>query len=300
MVGQAILRLAKTFAPQWTIKAPTRKELDLTNQEAVKTFFDKNTFDLVIHTAAKVGGIKANSENQATFLSENILINTHVIHESLISGIKNLIYFGSSCMYPRDYKPLLQEQDILAAPLEPSNEGYALAKISGQRLCSYISDQYNVAYKTIIPCNLYGPADNYHPEHSHLMAAIILKIHNALEKQQDMIEIWGTGEVRREFIYVDDLVKFIFSIAGNMSTLPSCLNIGMGQDFTVNQYYEFAAQALGYSGHFVHNLSAPSGMTHKLMDCTRAQQLGWESTTHIEDGIKQAYADFLFNITNDS
>ncbi len=296
MVGKAILETLQTHHPNWTVISPTRQELDLTNAENVKHSLQSQKIDCVIHAAAKVGGIKANSENQDQFLCENILINTNVISSAHEAGIKNLIYLGSSCMYPRDYRSPLKESDILAAPLEPTNEGYAIAKIAGQRLCKYLSQKYGVHYKTLIPCNLYGPGDHYDPEHSHLMAAIIRKIHTAIENGHDTVEIWGDGEVKREFVFVKDLARFICSLLPDLSKMPDCMNIGMGHDHTVNEYYQIAADVMGYKGSFHHNLQQPSGMTHKLMDSTLADQFGWKAQTGLADGIKSAHADFISKI----
>ncbi|MDD3020369.1 MAG: GDP-L-fucose synthase [Alphaproteobacteria bacterium] len=296
MVGKAILTYLKKHHPDWEILSPTRQDLDLTNGEKVEEYLNDNKINCVVHTAAKVGGIKANSENQDEFLSDNILMNTHVISSAHKAGIKNLVYLGSSCMYPRDYRNPLKECDILAAPLEPTNEGYAIAKIAGQRLCQYLRQKYGVSYKTMIPCNLYGPGDHYDPEHSHLMAAIIRKIHIAIETNQQSVEIWGSGEVRREFVFVDDLAGFICSILPNLSKLPDCMNIGMGHDYSVNEYYQFAAQAMGYHGAFHHNIQQPSGMSHKLMDIETARQFGWSPTTSLEKGIRAAHADFIDRI----
>jgi len=293
MVGSSFLRQIKEHKPDWHVLSPTREQLDLTQQGQVRKYLSENPVDYVIHAAAKVGGIKNNAENLAEFLVENTLINTNLIQESFESGIKNLINLGSSCMYPKNFSGLLKEEDILGGPLEPTNEGYALAKISAERLCRYLSDKFGVQYKTIIPCNLYGKGDRYDAQNGHLMAAIIEKTAKALKLNLPQIEIWGTGEVRREFVYVDDLTNFVIANLDKLEEWPPCLNIGMGQDHTVNDYYQIAAKSLGYSGVFVHNHAEPSGMTHKLMDCTKARAFGWTPTTTLEDGITEAYKDYL-------
>lgn len=292
MAGSSLRRIAPDCAPDHEILAPMRQEMDLLDRSAVRDYLAQHRPDLIIHAAAKVGGILSNMDNPASFLSDNILINTHLIREAFAAGVRKLIYFGSSCMYPRDFGRPLTEDDILAAPLEPTNEGYAIAKIAGARLCCYLSQQYGVAYRTLIPCNLYGPNDRYDPQHSHLMAAIIRKTHEAVMDGRPTIEIWGHGEVRREFVYVDDLARFVFSILERLNDLPDTLNIGMGRDYTVNEYYHFAAKAIGFRGDFTHNLAAPVGMAQKLMDCTRAMALGWSPATPLLDGICRAYQDF--------
>jgi GDP-L-fucose synthase len=293
MVGSSFLRQIKEHKPEWHVLSPTREQLDLTQQGQVRSFLSKNPVDCVIHAAAKVGGIKNNAANLAEFLVENTLININLIQESFESGVKNLINLGSSCMYPKNFSGLLKEEDILGGHLEPTNEGYALAKISAERLCRYLSEKYGVQYKTIIPCNLYGKGDRYDSKNGHLMAAIIEKTAKALRSNLPQIEIWGTGEVRREFVYVDDLTDFVIANLDRLREWPTCLNIGMGQDHTVNDYYQIAAKALGYTGTFVHNRTEPSGMTHKLMDCTKARAFGWTPTTALEVGIAETYKDYL-------
>lgn len=286
MLGRAIQRLASTAMD---ISAPSHAELDLTNRMALRTYLKNHSFDLVIHTAAKVGGIKANIDDMAGFLTENILINTHIIDESFRAGIKNLINFGSSCMYPRDYKSPLREDDILSAPLEPTNEGYAIAKISGAKLCTYLSNQHGVNYKTLIPCNLYGPNDNFDPATSHLLPAAILKTKSAIETNAPTIEIWGDGTARREFVYVDDVAAFSLDITRKLETIPPILNIGAGSDITVNDCYHIIADTLGYTGNFTHNLSDPKGMSHKLMDSSLAEQYGWNPSTDLEVGVRKTF-----------
>jgi len=295
MLGKSILRLAKTLAPDWEIDAPTRQELNLTDRASVRHFINSNHYDLVIHCAAKVGGIQANMDDQVGFMTENLLMNTHVIEEARLSGVEKLIFLGSSCMYPRNYRNPLVEDDILAAPLEPTNEGYAIAKIAGERLCRYISAQYGLSYKTFIPCNLFGPDDRYDLQHGHLMAAILMKIHKACENGDTTVDIWGDGLVRREFVYVDDIAKFILNYAPTLSNLPPCLNLGAGRDYTVNELYRIAADVIGFTGSFVYLLDKPVGMSYKLMDITNAKLHGWTADTQIHDGIRHAYLKFKEN-----
>lgn len=293
MLGGAMCRAAAAYRPEWTLLAPSRAELDLTDRAAVQAYFDTNRIDFVVHCAAKVGGIKANMADPAGFYAQNILINTHVIEEARLHDVPRFAFMGSSCMYPRDLGRVLREEDLLTAPLEPTNEGYALAKIGGARHCQYISEQYGLAYKTFIPCNLYGRGDHYDPEKSHLMAAIILKLQQAIESGAQDVEIWGSGEVRREFVYVDDIAQFVIRSYERFDDLPPVLNIGAGQDFSVNELYQIAAKALGYQGGFSHDLSQPVGMSNKLMDISKAKSFGWAPTTKIIEGICLSYHAFI-------
>lgn len=298
MLGKAILRLAPVIAPDLEIIAPPRQELNLLDSMSVRQYFDLYKFDTVIHAAAKVGGIKANISDPIGFMTENILISTHIIHHAHQAGIPNFINLGSSCMYPRNYRNPLLEEDILAAPLEPTNEGYALAKIAASRLCSYISDQHGMSYKTLIPCNLYGIGDNFDVEQGHMIAAAMMKIHMAHRNGDSDVEIWGDGTVKREFLYVDDLAKFILSNVGDLHKLPADLNLGLGYDYTVNEYYSAIADVVGFKGSFIHNLDAPVGMTHKLMDITKAETFGWSPDTSLHDGLKETYSGFLRYFSN--
>lgn len=288
MVGQAILRLSKQH-PTLSIFAPTRQQLNLLDRADVRSYLAQENFDAVIHCAAKVGGIKANISDPIGFTVENTLISTHVIEESRRAGIQNLINLGSSCMYPRDYRNPLREEDVLAAPLEPTNEGYALAKITAAKLCQYISEQHVYAYRTFIPCNLYGVGDKFDLENGHMIAAAIVKIYNAVQNNHSDVEIWGDGSARREFLYVDDLAKFILQSIPNLKEMPPFLNMGLGRDYTVKEYFEIIAESAGFAGKFIHKLDAPVGMAHKLMDITKAQSFGWNPETPVGHGIDTVY-----------
>lgn len=249
--------------------------------------------EVVILTAAKVGGIQANINDPVGFLVENMRISSNVITAALGAGVQHLIYIGSSCMYPKDHEVRLKEEHLLAAPLEPTNEAYALAKISGAKLCEYCSRQYGVDYKTLIPCNLYGPGDRFDPASSHLIAAIIDKIYKAKAKGEDSITIWGDGSARREFLYAEDLADFICDSLGFLDKLPNYLNVGYGKDHTVLEYYSFAAEVLGYDGKFAFDTSKPVGMSAKLLDSGHAYQYGWNPKTAPEDGIRKTYDYYL-------
>lgn len=290
MVGQAVLRRAKELNTGWTIDAPSSRDLDQRDAAKVAQWFATHKYDLVIHAAAKVGGIKANMADPAGFLFENMMIGLNVIQAAHNAGINNLIFLGSSCMYPKDYNEVLKEEHMLAAKLEPTNEGYALAKISAAKQCEYISRQYGRNYRTVIPCNLYGEGDHFDPARGHLLAAAILKVDGAMKAGSDKVEIWGDGMARREFMYVDDLADFIVRFGGDAAQLPHYINVGYGSDYTVNEYYDAVAKALGYKGGFTHKLDAPVGMMRKLTDSGKAHALGWKATTPLEEGIRRAYA----------
>jgi GDP-L-fucose synthase len=250
--------------------------------------------DVIIHAAAKVGGIHANIAHPVEFLAENQLMDSNVLMGALSHSVPSFVYVGSSCMYPRDYRQPLVESDIMAAPLEPTNEGYALAKISGSRLASYISREHGLNYKTIVPSNLYGPGDNFDPKSSHLVAACIAKVHAAKEAKLDRIDVWGDGMARREFTFVDDLSAWLVRALPDMSMWPELINLGLGRDYSVNEYYQAAMEAVDYSVELVHDRSKPTGMHQKLMDSSLATQTcGWSPSTDIQVGMGATYRNFL-------
>jgi len=297
MLGMAILRVAREAAPDMEFVTSRSADCDLTDQLAVKKIFDAHGFDAVIHCAAKVGGIQANVDNPVEFMAENLAMNNNVILSALLQNVPKFLFLGSSCMYPKDYKNPLKEEYLLAAPLEPTNEGYALAKIVGAKLCEYIATSKNLAYRTLIPCNLYGPDDDFSPEKSHLIPAIIRKLHEAKENGSKEVEIWGDGTAAREFMYVDDLASFIVSSLKKLEDLPLYLNIGIGDDHTVNDYYSVAAQVIGYEGEFIHDLSRPTGMMRKLVDISLAQKHGWKARTSLKDGLRKTVDYYVENYT---
>lgn len=289
MLGQAISRLTPS---QFDFLSPTRQELDLLDRAAVRNYFKHHKIDGVIHCAGKVGGIVANMTDPTGFMVRNILINTHVIEEARLAGISHLVNIGSSCMYPRDFARPLKEVDLLSAPLEPTNENYALAKIAAARLCEAVSNQYQLHYKTFVPCNMYGLHDTYDLNNGHLLSSAILKITEAKKKNSPSVEIWGDGTARREFVFADDVAEFILNNFKNLSSLPPMLNLGMGRDYTVTEYYQMVANAVGYSGKFIYNTDKPVGMTRKLMDCTLAENHGWRAGTDMQAGLEKVCAQF--------
>jgi GDP-L-fucose synthase len=298
MLGKAILRLAPSIQPNFQIVAPTRSELNLLDRVSVQGYFLLHKFDAVIHCAAKVGGIKANIEDPIGFMNDNILINTHLIEETRLHNIPKLINLGSSCMYPRDYEGQLSEEVILTAPLEPTNEGYALAKIAAAKLCQYISEKYNFAYRTFIPCNMYGLNDNFDLHTSHMIAAAIVKTHSAHRNGDADIEIWGDGMARREFLFADDVAQFILNSITKLEAMPQNLNIGLGYDLSINEYYHAVANVIGFKGSFIYNLNAPVGMRNKLMNIDKAKIYGWLPITELQEGIEKSYASYLRIFSN--
>lgn len=292
MVGQAVQRAVARADLQWHMIVPSSSQLDLRDRDAVRSVFRETKYDLAIHCAARVGGIWANINAPVSFLADNTRINLNVVESAYEAHVPRLLNMGSSCMYPKDYHRPLREEDLLAAPLEPTNEGYALSKLMGAKLCEYISRDSDYRYRTLIPCNLFGPDDDFSPERSHLIAAVIVKIHEAMQAGGDSVEIWGDGEARREFLFVDDLADFLVDVASRLEELPSCLNVGYGADHAVNEYYRLVADEMGFSGIFTHTYSKPIGMHHKLLDSTQATQLGWRVHTAIEDGIRQTVRYF--------
>lgn len=294
LLGSSVVRSLNALGYS-NLLLKTKSEIDLTDAGAVNELMASESPDVVIHLAGKVGGIQANIEDPVGFLVENLKINNNVICSALEADVRYMLYTGSSCMYPKDFKNPLVEEYLLAAPLEPTNEGYALAKITGGKLCEYCNKQYGVDYKTLIPCNLYGPGDHFTPGSSHLIAAIIDKIHKAKASGEGTIEIWGDGSARREFLFVDDFAGFICECLGFIYGLPNYLNVGYGKDHSVLEYYTIAAEALGYEGEFEFDDSKPVGMAVKLLDSSRAYGYGWRPKTTPMEGIMKTYDYYLGN-----
>ena len=293
MVGRNLQEIL-TGNSAYELFAPSRQELNLSSFEAVKEYLSKNTPDTVIHCAGLVGGIEANIADPVSFLVENWEVGKNVVMASHESGVKKLINLGSSCMYPRNAKNPLSEVDILKGELEPTNEGYALAKISIAKLCEYISGMYtHKKYITLIPCNLYGKYDKFEEKRSHMIPAVIRKIHEAKSDKRKSVEIWGDGLSRREFMHVEDLVNFIIFSISNIDNFPSMTNVGIGKDYSINQYYKEVAAVIGYEGKFHHDLTRPPGMKQKLVDVSLANSLGWHSKIPLRQGIEMTYSYFL-------
>ena len=288
MVGQNIQ--AHESAKNWDILAPTSAELDLTDPKAVRSYIKKHKPDLVVHAAGRVGGIQANMADQVGFLDRNNIISRNVIMGTWSEGVRNLINLGSTCMYPVDAPNPLSEDMILTGPLEATNEGYALAKIMAMRLCEYINrEDPKACFKTLIPCNLFGPHDKFDPKYSHLLPAIIHKVHQAKIEGAPNVEIWGNGKARREFMYAPDLADAVLRAATDIETCPDLINIGLGHDFTINGYYSEVADVIDWHGKFTYDLTRPVGMKQKLCDTRRATEWGWIAPTSLRFGIEETY-----------
>jgi GDP-L-fucose synthase len=293
MVGSAIHRklLAEGFQ---NIVVRTSSELDLRNQEEVAAFFKATQPQYVFLAAAKVGGIVANNTYRAEFLYDNLMIQNNIIHQSYIVGVKKLLFFGSSCIYPKHAPQPLQEESLLTGLLEPTNEPYAIAKISGIKMCEAYRDQYGCNFVSVMPTNLYGYNDNYHPENSHVLPAFIRKFHEAKINQQESVEIWGTGTPKREFLFVDDLADAAFLVMQQYHEKPF-INLGSGEDLSIKELAETVASVIGYSGKLRFDPTKPDGTPRKLMDISKIRALGWTPKISLEQGIVMAYKDFLKN-----
>ena len=279
---------------------PTSKKINLLDKEVLRKYILKNKPDMIIHCAGKVGGIQANIAHPLRFLFENTQIGLNIIMSSYEAGIKKFINMSSSCMYPINTQNPLGEELILKGELEPTNEGYAIAKITSTRLCEYINkENNNFQYKTIIPCNLYGRYDKFDPKHSHMIPAVIKKIHEAKINNQDTLDIWGDGQARREFMYVEDLADFVWYAIERFDKMPQNINLGLGHDYSINKYYKAIAEVIGYRGKFTHDLSKPVGVKQKLIDDSKLQQFGWKYKTSLKDGVKKIYDYYLKEVLND-
>lgn len=270
-----------------------RSHADLRDFEATKAILKDIQPDALIHTAARVGGIAANMAHPAEFLMDNIQIDSHVLKGCVDIGVQNVIYFGSSCMYPKDYRQPLVETDVLAAPLEPTNEGYALSKIAAARYCEYASAEYGLNYKVLIPSNLYGPGDDYTPGTSHLVASTLVKAHEAKKSGAAHLDVWGDGSARREFTFVGDVSDWVVSNIDSIKNWPTYMNVGLGIDYSVKDFYEAALNTVGYECELKFDTSKPAGMKQKLMDSSVAKKYGWSPRIDISEGMSQAYSAFL-------
>lgn len=276
------------------ILAPSRNELDLKNFPSVYKYLIAEKPDLIIHAAGKVGGIQANVREPVTFLMDNLEIGRNIVWAAKTSDIKKLINLGSSCMYPRNHMDSLTESMILTGELEPTNEGYALAKVVTARLCDYIRiEDETFQYKTIIPCNLYGHYDKFDPLNSHLIPAIIHKMHMAKINEIPSVEIWGDGTARREFMYAGDLADALIRAVSHFDTLPNNMNIGLGYDYSINDYYQTVAQVINYHGEFIYDKNKPVGMTRKLLNVDKQLVWGWTAKNNLQDGISKTYDYYL-------
>ena len=304
MVGSAIVRnlQAKGFT---NIIARTHAQLDLTNQQAVSAFFETEKPEQVYLAAAKVGGIHANNTYPAEFIYDNLMVQNNVIHQAFLNGVQKLLFLGSSCIYPKLAPQPMSEDALLTGKLEPTNEPYAIAKIAGIKLCESYNRQYGqthgIDYRSVMPTNLYGPGDNYHPENSHVIPALIRRFHEAKIGNAPEVVIWGTGTPRREFLYVDDMAAasvFVMELDKtnydqHTQPMQSHINVGFGSDVTIAQLADEVAQATGYVGKISFDPSKPDGAPRKWMDSTRLNQLGWRAKVALKQGLQEAYREFL-------
>lgn len=291
MVGSAIKRELERQG-YTNIIGRTHSELDLTRQLEVEKFFEREKPEYVFLVAGKVGGIAANSKAIADFMYENMMIEMNVINSAWRNGCKKLEFLGSSCIYPRMAPQPIKEEYLLTSALEKTNEGYALAKISGLKYCEYLNTQYGTDYISVMPCNLYGPNDNYHPENSHVLPALIRRFHEAKVNRAENVTCWGDGTPLREFLYVDDLAEACVLLMNNYSGNET-VNVGSGEEITIKNLTEIVAEATGYEGKILWDTSKPNGTPRKIMDNTKIKSLGWKAKTSMREGIKSAYQDFL-------
>lgn len=291
MVGGALVRRFQR-EPGVTLLLRTRQELELTNQAAVTAFFAREKPDVAIIAAAKVGGIHANSTYPAEFIFDNLAVATNTIHGAYQAGVKRLLFLGSSCIYPKLAPQPMPESSLLTGPLEPTNEAYAIAKIAGLKLCEYYRKQYGVLYHSAMPTNLYGPGDNYHPQNSHVLPALIRRFDEARATGQAEVMAWGTGAPKREFLHVDELAAACAFLL-QLSNPPDLINIGTGTDVTIKELTELVAQVTGFTGRITWDATKPDGTPRKLMDVSRLTALGWQSRVGLREGVQQTYASYL-------
>ena len=302
MVGSAICRQLQQ-QPDVEILSRTRAELDLCDQAAVREFMRSERPDEVILAAAKVGGIHANTTYPAEFIYQNLQIQNNVIHAAHLNDVQKLLFLGSSCIYPRQVPQPMRENALLTGILEPTNEPYAIAKIAGIKMCESYNRQYGRDYRSVMPTNLYGPGDNYHPENSHVVPALIRRFHEAKEKNFSEVVVWGSGTPKREFLYVDDMAEasiFVHTLhqdifAAQTQLMLSHVNVGTGEDVTIRDLAETVKEVVGFTGNLVFDTSKPDGPPRKLMDAEVLSNLGWTASVGLRDGLRHSYQDFLNN-----
>lgn len=293
MVGAAICRELERQG-YTNIITRTHAQLDLCRQDAVDAFFAEEKPEYVFLAAAKVGGIQANSEAPADFMYQNMMLEMNVIYSAWRTGCRKLEFLGSSCIYPRMAPQPMKEDCLLTSPLEETNEAYALAKIAGLKYCAYLNKQYGTDYISVMPTNLYGPNDNYHPEHSHVLPALIRRFHEAKEAEAPSVTCWGDGSPLREFLYVDDLANLCVYLMNHYSG-DETVNAGTGKEISIRELAELVARVVDYRGEILWDTNKPNGTPRKLLDVSKAERLGWRYKMELEDGIRLAYQDFLNN-----
>lgn len=305
MVGGAILRQLEERRTD-AIVTRTHSELDLTNQQAVKDFMQAERPDVVILAAARVGGIMANNTYPADFIYDNLMIEANVIHQAFLAGVRKLLFLGSSCIYPRAVPQPMREDALLTGVLEPTNEPYAIAKIAGIKLCESYNRQHGTDYRSVMPTNLYGPGDNFHPENSHVLPALIRRFHEATAEGREVVTIWGTGAPKREFLHVDDMAAASLFVLGlnagdyqdNTAPMLSHINVGTGTDISILDLAHKVAAVTGFQGQIETDSTKPDGTTRKLMDVSRLAAMGWQAQIELDQGIRETYNWFLDNINS--
>jgi len=291
MVGAAVVRALRARG-HGNLLLRTRMELDLLDAASVRSFYAEEKPEVVIVAAARVGGIHANNTYPAEFIHENLAIAHNTIHEAWRHGVKRLLFLGSSCIYPREAPQPMSEECLLTSTLEPTNEAYAIAKITGLKLCQFYRRQYGVLFHSAMPTNLYGPGDNYHPENSHVLPALIRRFHEAAQNGSPTVTLWGTGVARREFLHADDLAEVLLAVLG-MENPPDWINVGYGSDVTIREVAELIAGITGFQGEILWDSSKPDGTPRKLMDSSKLLATGWRPKHDLESGLRHAYEDFL-------
>src|SRR6266566_2186219 len=292
MAGSAIVRRLRQEPCEVLVEE--RRDLDLTRQEPTENYFRSTRPDVVVMAAGRVGGILANNTYPVEFLADNLAMELNCIRASHMAGVQKLLFLGSTCIYPKFAKQPMSEDQLLTGELEPTNQWYAIAKIAGIKLCEAYYRQYGSNFISVMPTNLYGLGDNYHPEHSHVVAALIRRFHEAKVADASTVVIWGTGTPRREFLYVDDFADACVFILKNYSGLEF-LNIGVGQDMSIAEFAQTVADVVGYGGKITYDALKPDGTPRKLVDVSRLSALGWKAKVSLRDGLRDAYADFLMN-----
>lgn len=301
MVGSAIMRKLESIGYE-NIIVRTHKELDLTNQQAVNEFFKKEKPEYVFLAAAKVGGILANNTYPANFIYDNLMIEANIIHAAYENNVKKLLFLGSSCIYPRMSLQPIKEEYLLTGPLEETNEAYAIAKIAGLKLCKFYNEQYNTNFISVMPTNLFGPNDNYDPENSHVMAALIRKFTEAKMNNGNEVVVWGTGNPRREFLYVDDLADAAVYLMEkyNAKDIGDFVNVGAGKDISIKELAELVGDIVEFKGNIIYDTSKPDGTPRKILDVSKLTALGWQSKYNLNDYIKKVCDDYISEYTNQS
>lgn len=292
--------LGSSIAERWAVQRPgdeliamSRADVDLRDKAATARYVTDSAPDAIIHAAAVVGGIAAKIATPTPYLLDNLLVDTSVLSAAIDARVPELLYIGSAAIYPEHYRQPFIETDVLAAPLEPANEGYAIAKIAAAKLCQYASAQFGYRYRVAVPSNLYGPNDDYSASHGHLIAATIAKVHEAATSGESTVLIWGDGTARREFTFSTDLASWLVTQVGRLEQWPALLNLGVGADRSITEYYEVARDVIGFTGGFEYDTSKPAGMHQRILDSSAARMLGWNPTTTLDEGMAIVYRSYL-------